>query len=195
METCNPNKPLTEEIIKLEQEIDAKRKEITALRKQIAAIPVSDYTFTNVDGTEVRLSDLFGSGNELMLVHNMGKRCPYCTLWADEYNGVVDHLNNRVPFVVVSPDEHDVMNEFAMGRNWNFKIISSKGNTFKKDVGFEEDNGMVMPGVSVFTKDADGKMYHYSAAYFGPGDSFSAIWHYFDLLPDGAGKWAPKFKY
>lgn len=193
--SINPAIPITEEIVALEKEIEEKRKKITALRKQVRSIPVSNYTFTREDGSSVTLLELFGDSNELMLVHNMGKSCPYCTLWADEYNGVSSHLNSRVPFVVVSPDSCEVMKEFARGRHWDFNIVSSKGNSFKKDVGFEEANGMVMPGVSVFTKDEYGSIFHYSAAFFGPGDPFCGIWHFFDLLPGGSSKWAPRFSY
>jgi len=190
----NPVIPINEEILKLELEIEEKRKKINELRKNIQSIPVNDYQFTQADGTSIMLSELFGNSNELILVHNMGKSCPYCTLWADEYNGISHHINSRVPMVVVSPDDFKTMGEFASGRDWNFRIISSKGNSFKKDVGFENDKGLVMPGVSVFTKEK-GNIFHYSAAYFGPGDQFCGVWHFFDLLPDGPGKWAPRFNY
>jgi hypothetical protein len=30
---------------------------------------------------------------------------------------------------------------------------------------------------------------------FSPGDDFATIWHFFDLIPEGAGGWAPKYKY
>jgi hypothetical protein len=28
-----------------------------------------------------------------------------------------------------------------------------------------------------------------------PGDDFATIWHFFDLIPEGAGGWSPKYKY
>jgi hypothetical protein len=28
-----------------------------------------------------------------------------------------------------------------------------------------------------------------------PGDDFCALWHFFDLLPEGAGEWRPRFGY
>ena len=40
------------------------------------------------------------------------------------------------------------------------------------------------PGVSVFHKDAEGKITRISKDYFGPGDFYSAPWHFFDLLPE-----------
>lgn len=186
---------LEKEISLLEEEIIEKKKRLAGLRRQLPAIKFNDYTFTDTNGNSIRLSEMFGDKKELMLVHNMGKSCPYCTLWADEYNGIIHHLENRVSFVVISPDEHNAMREFAEGRGWKFRIYSSKGNTFKKDIGFEDERGMVLPGVSVFTKDDEGNIYHANKAVYGPGDDFCSLWHYFDLLPGGAGNWNPRFKY
>jgi predicted dithiol-disulfide oxidoreductase (DUF899 family) len=186
---------IEQEIAHLENEIIEKNNRLTELRKQRSRVKVTDYIFKNSEGREIKLSEMFGTAKELMLVHNMGKSCPYCTLWADEYNGVIQHLENRVPFVVVSPDEPAVMREFAEGRNWKFRMYSSKENSFKKDMGFENEKGSPMPGVSVFTKDDDGTIWHVNKAGFGPGDNFCGVWHYFDLLPGGAGKWHPKYSY
>jgi predicted dithiol-disulfide oxidoreductase (DUF899 family) len=186
---------LEKKIASLEDEINEKKGKLAELRRQLPTMKISDYIFTDVNGASVKLSNMLGDKKELMLVHNMGKRCPYCTLWADEYNGIVHHLESRVPFVVISPDEHNTMREFAEGRGWKFRIYSSKGNTFKKDVGFEDERGMELPGVSVFTMDDKGNIYHTNKASFGPGDNFCSLWHYFDLLPGGAGSWVPKCSY
>jgi hypothetical protein len=32
-------------------------------------------------------------------------------------------------------------------------------------------------------------------AEFGPGDDFCAVWHFFDLLPEGVDGWEPRFAY
>lgn len=68
----------------------------------------------------VRLSDLFGRHEDLMVVHNMGSSCPGCTLWADGYNGVHHHVVTRAAFVVSSPDPPDVQEAFAASRGWRF---------------------------------------------------------------------------
>lgn len=182
-------------VLQLEQEIAEKKKELAALRKKVEPKVYPDYTFKDKLGKEVKLSELFGNATELLLVQNMGKSCPYCTLWADEYNGVVDHLNNRVPFVVISPDEPAEMKTFAESRNWKFNILSSAENTFKKDSAFERANGEVLPGVMVFQKDKEGILREYSRSSFGPGDNFCSVWDYFDLLPEGVKKWHPKYSY
>ena len=70
------------------------RRQITAIREKmretLAAVEpqeVQDYEFTNTEG-KVRLSELFGQHEDLILIHNMGVSCSYCTLWADGYNGI-----------------------------------------------------------------------------------------------------------
>jgi predicted dithiol-disulfide oxidoreductase (DUF899 family) len=68
---------------------------------------VADYVFTNFDGA-VRLSELFGDKPDLIVIHNMGSACPNCTLWADGFNGVYDHLRNRAAFAVSTPDPPDL---------------------------------------------------------------------------------------
>lgn len=181
-------------IAKLREELIQKREEINALRKQVPAQKVEDYTFSGPDNNPVKLSELFGSSGELMVIHNMGKSCRYCTMWADGINGIADHLANRIPFVVISPDDPRTQEEFAHSRGWKFKMVSNKGTTFKKDMGFEGDDAEPWPGVSVFIKKADG-IYHYAKDSFGPGDDYCATWHFLDLLPDGANEWGPKYSY
>jgi predicted dithiol-disulfide oxidoreductase (DUF899 family) len=186
---------LEKEIIAMELDLQERQKKLTELRRTLPPAEVKDYIFNDKQGKEIKLSEMFGDKKELMLVHNMGKSCVYCTLWADEINGVHQHLENRVPFVLISPNEPAVMKEFAEGRGWKFRIYSSSGNTFKKDVGFETEDKHVLPGVSVFTKDDAGKIWHVNKSAFGPGDLFCGVWHFFDLLPGGAGKWNPRYSY
>ena len=108
---------------------------------------------------------------------------------------MIGHLENRMPFVVVSPDVPLMMKEFAHSRDWKFKILSSYGTTFKKDIGFENDKGQPQPGVSIFVKDKDGNMFETTNDKFGPGDAYCGFWHYVDLLPQGVNGWEPKYKY
>ena len=132
---------------------------------------------------------------DLILIHNMGKKCAYCTLWADGFNGVRQHLQDRAGFVVISPDEPATIKEFAASRGWRFNILSSRGSSFTKDMGFENEKGEPMPGVSAFQKNGQGKVLRVSRAGFGPGDDYCAVWHLFDLLADGSNGWRPKFSY
>jgi hypothetical protein len=55
-------------------------------------------------------------------------------------------------------------------------------------------SGGWLPGISVFRRDGK-RILRVSDATFEPGDDFCALWHILDLLPGGAGDWAPKFSY
>ncbi|MUK89818.1 DUF899 domain-containing protein [Ornithinibacillus sp. L9] len=184
-----------EEIInqmkELEQEILAKKQKLTELRRSIPYQKVENYQFIISMNKKVSLLDLFGDKNELIVIQNMGKSCSYCTMWADGFNGVYHHIIKKAAFVVASPDKPEVQDAFAAERRWQFPMISTIDTTFKEDFGFKRNNNY-HPGVSTFTKDANGEIYHVANAPFGPGDDFCAIWHLFDLLPTGSSNFHPK---
>lgn len=176
------------------------RKQIGDIRAQMRKIqatiepqPVRDYEFSTVDGP-VKLSTLFGKSQDLFMVHNMGSSCPYCTLWADGYNGVYSHLANRAAFVLSSPDSPATQREFAAGRGWVFRMVSHAGTSFADDMGYRSKGGGWLPGVSVFRRDGE-RILRLSDVGLAPGDDFCTVWHLFDLLPEGPGTWAPKFRY
>src|SRR6185312_8327527 len=96
-------------------EIAGLRKKMRPLQQEIEPQEVPDYDFSTGAGT-ARLSELFGDKDSLFVVHNMGAGCPYCTLWADGFNGVLPHLENRAAFVVTSPDAPATQEKFKAGR-------------------------------------------------------------------------------
>lgn len=168
---------------KLYDEIaDARKKYIKVLSK-MAAMDVEDYNLKATDGTNTRLSEMFGDKDNLIVIHNMGKSCPYCTLWADGFSGVNYFIEKKAAFVLVSPDAPEVQKEFAESRGWKFRTYSAAGSSFVKDMGFLTEKNDYWPGVSVFHKDAAGKLKRVSKDIFGPGDFYSSPFHLFDLLP------------
>jgi predicted dithiol-disulfide oxidoreductase (DUF899 family)/predicted enzyme related to lactoylglutathione lyase len=188
------NETLYKEIELLEQEIMAKKKQLAQLRKSVPEEKVENYQFVTSDNQEVSLLDLFQEKDELIMIHNMGKSCSYCTMWADGFNGVYEHLIQKATFVLSSPDAPEVQEDFAASRGWKFPIISTQGTTFKEDFGFEKE-GYYWPGVSTFRKDKEGNIYHHAKAFLGPGDDYNIVWHLFDLLPSGSEDFQPKKKY
>ena len=183
------------EIGRLQKEVVRYREKINELRKKITPEEVENYEFKDPEGKAVKLSEMFGEKDELIVIHNMGKSCPYCTLWADGFNGFYEHFENRAGFVLTSPDSPEILKEFSEGRNWKFKVYSTKENSFKKDLGFYTEAEKNIPGVSTFLKDGTGNIFHYSSDRFGPGDDYCSIWHFFDMLPKGQNSWHPKFTY
>ena len=184
-----------EEMRGLHEELGHLRERLNQLKRETAKGEVVDYELTDGAGNTVQLSELFGDQNDLIVVQNMGKSCPYCTLWADGFSGLAEHLSDRAAFVLVSPDPHEVARDFADSRGWNFTVLSSAGGDFKKDLGFENDQGEFMPGVSTFRREGDGAIRNVANDMFGPRDNYCAAWHFFDLLQDGSNDWSPKYGY
>lgn len=178
----------------LTDEIQAKRNLLVDLLKESAKKDVPDYTLKDGNGP-VRLSHLFGDKDDLIVIHNMGAKCAYCTMWADGFNGQLPHLQDRAGFVVVSPDPPETQKKFADSRGWRFRMVSAEGSTFIKDLGFEEENGDYWPGCSTFRRLPEGKIARVGKDFFGPGDPYCAAWPLFDLLADTKSEWEPKFTY
>lgn len=168
---------------KIQEDIASSRKKMIKLLGKLADMDVQDYVLKDTSGNDVKLSEMFGDKKELILIHNMGKSCPYCTLWADGLSGVSYFIEKKAAFVLTSPDAPEVQKEFAESRGWKMKTYSTAGSTFTKDMGYEMENKDYWPGVSVFQKDADGKIKRVAKDYFGPGDFYASPFHLFDLIP------------
>lgn len=164
------------------------RKALSEAQKYRVPERVDNYQFEGV-ATQVHLSDLFGDNKDLFVIHNMGISCAYCTLWADGFNGVLDHLQQSASVVISSPDQVSVQQQFKADRNWRFTMVSTANNSFAKDMGYRNESGH-HPGVSVFSR-TDNTITRVADTPFGPGDDFCAVWHLLDLLPDGANGWQP----
>ena len=189
--------------------LKAKRAQIEALRGEMRAIQaaiepevVNDYLFAGWDGP-VKLSDLFGDKRDLFVIHNMGTTCRYCTLWADGFNGVYEHLASRAAFALASPNPVETQKAFAASRGWRFPMVSYDGSRFAEDMGYrhrgdeaDEKTGGWNPGVSAFRKDEQGRIWRLSDAEFGDDwDVYCVVWHLFDLFPDGAADFRPRYSY
>jgi predicted dithiol-disulfide oxidoreductase (DUF899 family) len=178
-------------------ELTALIERMTALKRQLVAgdpRPLPDYELATADGP-VRLAELFGDKDDLIVIHNMGRGCAYCTMWADGLNGLLPHLEDRAAVVLSSPDSPAVQREFAAGRGWRFRMVSTADSTFTADMGYREANGDYWPGVSTFRRQPDGSVVRVARDDFGPGDAYCGAWPLFDLLDGGAKAWQPKFAY
>lgn len=182
----------SEKLAAYRHEIGALRDKMRALQADIEPEEVADYVFAGPEGP-VRLSQLFGDKDALFVIHNMGRSCPNCTMWADGFNGVLAHLENRAAFVVSSPDDPATQAAFAASRGWRFRMVSHRDTTFADDMGYRGDQGW-LPGVSVFKKQGD-RIMRVSDQGLSPGDDFCAVWHFFDMIPEGRAGWRAKFTY
>ena len=186
---------ITEKIEELEKQITEHKKELVNLRAQDSTKGINNYKFQTHDGGNIQLSELFGDRNELIMPFNMGKKCVYCTLWADGYNGILHHLENRSAFTVVSPDPIDVQKKFYKSRNWNFKMVSCEDMQFYKDMDMFNGEDSTWPGVASLIKNEDGKIFRYAKSNFGPGDNYCIMWDFNDILPVHDPVWAPEYQY
>ena len=187
-----------EKIAALEKELMEKQAELNELRRASLREKVEDYTFQAPNDRQVRLSELFGDHRDLIVIHNMGSSCPYCTLWADGFNGQIGHFQNRAGFVLVSPDAPETQEKFAASRGWKMPMVSSQGSTFTRDMGYEREwEGKVgpWPGFSTFRREDDGSIVRVAHSSFGPGDPYCGLWHMIGVLADGADGWQPRFSY
>jgi predicted dithiol-disulfide oxidoreductase (DUF899 family) len=182
---------LDAEIEGLERRIEALRAERSAARRRRGPEPVEDHGVATSAGPR-RLSDLFGAHDELLLVHNMGRSCAYCTLWADGLVGLLPHLTRRSAVALLTPDPPEVQRAFAASRGWPFAMASDPTRAVARALGFATEAGSSLPGVSALRRAADGALVRTGRAEFGPGDDYCAVWPLFDLLEGGAGAWAPR---
>lgn len=182
---------MTDSVRQLEEEISAKKKQLAEARMAVQPEAVGDHTFQSLAGP-VSLAELFGDRDELLVVHNMGRTCPYCTLWADGLNGLHEHLENRAAFVVVSPDGPAEQKQFADSRGWRFRMVSDADKEFTRAMGYLRGEDW-WPGISGFVK-GDGLVLRTGTTTFGPGDDFCGIWPAMELLGGDRG-WEPKYRY
>jgi len=184
------------------KEIDQCVEEIRKIQSRMQEISLSQskllkgkYRFATKDA-ELSLEDLFGDKEDLIIIHNMGASCVYCTSYADGLNGILGHLEDRASVVLLSPDPVEVQLKFACERGWNYRMISADG------VGWElsEEVGLIWkdegfhPGFITLHKSDEG-IELVSVMSFDPGDAYCPIWPIMSLLKDGANEWHPKFTY
>ncbi len=183
--------------------LEAKRERIIALHGELSALQatvepqvVENYLLQGWDGP-VRLSELFGDKDDLILIHNMGAGCSSCSMWADGFNGVYEHLASRAAFVVASPDPVEAQQKFAARRGWRFPMVCYAESRLAKDLGYGDigdSHGGWDAGVSVFRRDGE-RILRVSDAQFMEFDDFCIVYHLFDLFPDADRNWQPSFSY
>ncbi len=184
--TAEEKAKIESELQSIEKQIETIRKKKIELNSRLAEMDVKEYTLKDRNGKEVKLSDLFGDKKNLILIHNMGKGCPYCTMWADGFKDTYKEIEKKASFVLVSPDTPEVHKEFAESHGWNYPTYSAAGTDFIFDMGYDfikDGKHNYWPGVSVFEKSTDGRIRRVAKDYFGPGDFYCNIWHFLDLLP------------
>lgn len=181
---------MNDTIAELERQVTEAKARLRAARRALPPELVEDWTLARLDAAPVRLSELFGGHDELLVVHNMGGSCSYCSLWADGFNGLASQLRTRCAFVLCSDDPPAVAARVKADRAWHFPVVSGHGSGFAAAMGYRGENGKPWPGVSAFRRRPDGTIARTGHAPFGPGDDFCPVWPMLDLLPER--DWRPR---
>jgi predicted dithiol-disulfide oxidoreductase (DUF899 family) len=184
---------LENRIADLEKTIMQQKKELAALRRELPMLVVENYALRSSSGAATTLGALFQGFPTMLLVHNMGAGCRYCSLWADGFNGFSRHLATRCGMVVSSHDSPEQQRAIAAERGWTFPMVSVAGTTLAKDLGFGDTPDEAMPGISSLQKDGAGVITRRAYTFLGPGDNYCIMWDLMDLLADQPGHaWQPR---
>jgi predicted dithiol-disulfide oxidoreductase (DUF899 family) len=166
-----------------QREVDLQR-EMEAVAAQRRSLPpggevLEDYVFDRIgdDGaaTTVRMSELFGDRDTLMLYHYMFPRlcgddrptptsgigselptnegpCPSCTALIDMWDGTIaalDGLGGNLAIVAKAPIEQ--VAAFAQEREWrHIGVLSGANCNFRRDYGNDGADGQPLPLLTIF---------------------------------------------
>ncbi|WP_353644490.1 DUF899 family protein [Mesorhizobium sp. WSM2239] len=195
-----------------------------------------DYVFDGLgpDGIPARLklSELFAPGKDSLVVYNfMFPRypkddrpgpaegatarlkleegpCPSCVAFLDALDGAVKHVEGAgFNFVVIAKAPLDRLTTFAKERGWrNLRLLSSAGNSFKRDYLAETPEGFQMPMVTIFHRDGSEIRHFWSSEMlYAPADpgqdprhagTIEPSWNIFDLTREGRpSDWEEQLEY
>jgi predicted dithiol-disulfide oxidoreductase (DUF899 family) len=202
---------LTERIALMaeEKELTRRHDALAAKVRELPWVKVDKaYTFDSPTGKK-SLGDLFGDKSQLIIYHFMfdptwSQGCKSCSFIADHYNPIVIHLARRdISLVTVSKAPIEKIEQFRKRMGWSFSWVSGANNDFGRDYGVsftDEDfakGDMVynftgkpypmreLPGLSVFTKDADGNIYHTYSTFARGLECLLTAYNYIDMTPKG----------
>jgi predicted dithiol-disulfide oxidoreductase (DUF899 family) len=192
-----------------EKEFTKARDALSAARRALPWVKVEKrYSFDGPNGKQT-LAELFDGRSQLIVYHFMfgpdwEAGCPHCSHWADNFNGIIVHLNQRdVTMVAVSRAPYVKLAAYEKRMGWTFKWLSSLETEFNFDFhvsftpeevaakdalyNFQRQDPSVgeREGVSVFFKDPAGAVFHTYSTYARGIDMLSVDYNYLDLVPKG----------
>lgn len=154
-------------------------------------------------------ADLFEGRRQLIVYHFMfdpdwQEGCPHCSFWADNFDGILVHLEQRdVSMLAISRAPLEKPEAFKKRMGWTFRWVSSLRNDFNYDyhVSFTPQDmhsgaafynysegqkaATEREGVSVFYKDESGVVFHTYSCYARGIDMMNTAYQYLDLVPKG----------
>ena len=207
-------------LLKKEKELTILGDQLNQQRRELPWKEVNkEYVFEGPNGKQT-LRELFDGRSQLIVYHFMfdpswEAACLHCSFWADNFNGIIVHLNQRdVTMIAVSRAPYSKLAAYEKRMGWDFKWVSSYDTDFNFDyhVSFtpeeldrketfynynlQDTHSSEREGVSVFHKDPADCVYHTYSAYARGIDMLNVAYHYLDLVPKGrdeAGHEFPQF--
>jgi predicted dithiol-disulfide oxidoreductase (DUF899 family) len=192
-----------------EKDFQRLRDELSRERRELPWERVEKrYVFEGAAGKET-LGDLFAGRSQLVVYHFMfapdsDTGCRGCSFWADNYNGIIPHLQQRdVAFTAISRAPLAKLQAFAARMGWNFKWVSGADSDFNYDyqASFRAEDvarGSAVhnyesyrdpmadkPGFSVFFRDEKGSIFHTYSTYARGIDPMNVAFQLLDLVPKG----------
>jgi predicted dithiol-disulfide oxidoreductase (DUF899 family) len=200
----------------LEAEIEL-RRQTEKVAAQRRALPAGgevreDYVFEEDDARTVKLSQLFGDKDVLLLYSYMygpkqERPCPSCTSILDGLDGEVGHISQSVAIAVVARSPIARILAFTKPRGWTrLRLLSAANNSYQRDYHAEDAEGSQLPIMNVFRRGEDGVIRHHWASELAfaprdPGqdprhvDAFWPLWAALDISPEGRGDFRPRLEY
>jgi predicted dithiol-disulfide oxidoreductase (DUF899 family) len=123
--------------------------------------------------------------------------CPSCTALLDQLDGAAEHVGQSMGLAIVAGVPIERMLAVAEDRGWRrLQLLSSAGNTFRRDYRGETESGDPMPMLNVFHRDPDGtiRLSWSAELLYAPTDegqdprhvgTLEPLWNLFDLTPEG----------
>jgi len=207
-------------LLKKEKELTILGDQLNQQRRELPWKEVNkEYVFEGPNGKQT-LRELFDGRSQLIVYHFMfdptwEAACLHCSFWADNFNGIIVHLNQRdVTMIAVSRAPYSKLAVYEKRMGWDFKWVSSYDTDFNFDyhVSFtpeeldrketfynynlQDTHSSEREGVSVFYKDPADRVYHTYSAYARGIDMLNVAYHCLDLVPKGrdeAGHEFPQF--
>ena len=196
-------------LLKKEKEATRVSDQLAAERRKLPWVKINKNYVFDAPGGKMALADLFAGRKQLVIYHFMfgpdwQEGCPSCSFVSDHFDGTLPHLAARdVTLAVVSHAPLTKIEEFKKRMGWRFQWVSSHGSDFNGDfhVSFTKEElakGKVnynytmqefpsaeAPGLSVFTKDANGDVFHTYSTYGRGLETIMSTYRILDMVPKG----------
>jgi predicted dithiol-disulfide oxidoreductase (DUF899 family) len=129
------------QLLEREKELGRLSEELTRERRDLPWVPIEkEYTLDTEQGPKT-LAELFDGRSQLLIYHIMfgpswTAACPGCSQLADQFDGMLAHLNGRdVTMICMSHAPIEKLQAYRRRMGWQFPYVSSSRTDFSYDVG------------------------------------------------------------